>query len=296
MIGARPEIDEPVLDTLRTLDPLSRRAGRGQWQLTLLNGRAFDVEVKLAGAWLSVECRPQLPCLGSPWPMLETNARLAPGAKLIADAHGPALRVDLPCEQSEPPTGLLLDGCGSLLEAWTALHEEADGTTAEEAADQSDISPELPAALVASCAEAGWTASERAGGAMAVDLEAPGFWQAVVTAEPRGLRAFVELAAVEKAPLAREATAALLLEASGHIRLARAAARGGEAGPRVVFEVFLRHEPDAAELARAFEVLSVACRLWAHEVTAVQDETVARCWLATYGTTSATSSRVKGDA
>jgi hypothetical protein len=296
MIGVRSEIDDRVLTTLRTLDPLTRGAGRGVWQLTLLNGRAFDVEVKRVGAWLSVECRPERHNLGSPWQMAQTNARLARGAKLIADARGPALRVDVPCEESEPPTGLLLDGCGSLLEAWTALHEEADGTTEDEKAGPNDTNLAPPAALVASCAEAGWPAGARAGGSMAVDLEAPGFWQAIVTAEQRGLRASVELAPLEKEPLAREATATLLLEASGHIRLARAAARGGEASPRAVFEVLLRHEPDAAELARAFEVLSVACRLWAHEVKAVQDETVARCWLATYGTTSATFSRGKGDA
>lgn len=67
MIAARPEIDEAFLAALRTLDPTTREAGHGRWQMTMHDGRAFDVEERRARAWLSVECRPEQSCLGSPW-------------------------------------------------------------------------------------------------------------------------------------------------------------------------------------------------------------------------------------
>jgi hypothetical protein len=126
---------------------------------------------------------------------------------------------------------------------------------------------------------------------MAVELEAPGFWQAVATPEPDALRVAVEVAAIEgAADVVGCATAALLLEVSGLIRLARGCLRSAGDSPRAWFEVRLRPACEPGELRHALDALSVACRLWANEVRALQDETVARRWLAARAT-----AREKGD-
>ena len=76
----------------------------------------------------------------------------------------------------------------------------------------------------------------------------------------------------------------LLLHASHFLRMVRAAARAAEAGTVYGWEVVLDPEAGAPELQHALAALSVACRLSAREVPALeQDDGLARRYLTLRG-------------
>ncbi len=268
-----------VQQSLRQIDPNARTLAPERWALSLMNGSAFDVQVGRCPGWLVIECRPEPMSPFAPeraWALLERSRGFESGAKLLTDERGLALRVDVPTAptedgtQQEAPLGLA-EACAGLRNAWATLHgQDVHAVPGAGAVDLRKL-----------CADAGWDGAERAAGRMVVELEAPGFWPAELAAEAAGLRATVEVTALDDAPQpVRVATAAFLLEISGLIRLARGCLRPSDGGPRACLEVTLRAGGGHQELARALEALSVSCRLWGNELRGLQDAGVASQWLA----------------
>src|SRR5262249_11169728 len=219
--------------------------------------------------------------------LLRLNAGLLGGAKFTLDAGRPVARL-----AAEIPLGEDIDLASRILLACVGFERAAARFYRVEAEDQASSNPEDAAGvrptdtscdLARLCREAGWAFTERAAG-VAVTLDVPhGFYQALLRGGAEGVSAAVELTAHETIPSpCRQALGVFLLGASGAFRFARAAVGDG-GGLAARLEVVLDGSPTATELAHALSALSVACRLCAREVRALEDEGVAREFLAVRG-------------
>jgi len=156
------------------------------------------------------------------------------------------------------------------------------------------VSPVLPENAAASgaldlsalCREAGWPFTERDGGRLAVELEtAPsaGFHQALVQALPgeAGVGISVDLQVMpDLSSVSREALGLFLLTATGALRMPRAIARLAGEHATVGFEVRLGRAADAFAVGLALGACSVACDMCGPEVKVLQNERLARAYLA----------------
>lgn len=209
---------------------------------------------------------------GAAWTLLAFNAELPGGAK-FALARGLRLRAEIPVVR------------GSDLDDRAARAASGLALAARLAQGRATAAPPRPGAagaataldLAGVCAGAGFEFAEREGGALAVDLAAPGELRtAEVTAGPGGLRLAVALAV--ESPLAGvrgDALGALLLRACGALRMLRACLDAQ--GPR--FEVSLPPDPSSEEIAQGLGALSLAARCCAREAELVAaDERIARAY------------------
>lgn len=278
-------VERAVGEALQKCVPAAARTGAGRWGFSLANGRPHRFDARLADGWLLLDAAAGAHGRTDAWELLRLNARLGGSAKLARTASGETrLRAELPAAHDEIDlVPLLAETCAGLRAALGALHGEAESH---------DSGPELEgrvgddpvARLRELCEEAGWTASARAGGELAVELEVPGeFRQATLREETRGrLSATVEvLAPTELSAVSSEAVGALLLEAAGLVRLVRPAAietedAGGARAAR--FEVVL--PASAAGVGRALSALSVACAEFGREATGLASREVALRYLA----------------
>ena len=197
--------------------------------------------------------------------LLARNGVLRGGVKFGRNGHT-EIRVEIPLEEDAPVAA-------AIREAWIGFESALSGE-----ASPSTEPPVAPDSLAALCAEAGWPATPRADGSLAVELETRG---AFVQCSLEAGRASVALASF----LASEgdssaAISALLLEAACGVRMARPVVetRDGEVRPR--FEVVFAAPPDAAQLAHALSALSVAWRLCGEEAKALKKKDVAGEYLA----------------
>jgi hypothetical protein len=262
-------------------------AGRGGWRFALANGRPFAMSARLGADWLVLQgAALERPAPADLWPLLRSGGRLAGPGKLAIAGGRLQLAAELPVAEEIDLGTRVAEACADFRRAAAILEghdggDEGDGPgapdPATEAAPASEPSP-LPRLL----AEAGWSASERAAGRWAVDLDMPGsFHQALVAAGGGGsVLLTADLAAAAMGPAGRRALALLLLEANGCVRLARAAATGAESAR---FEVRFASAPLPAELDRALASLSIACRHFAREARALASEEIALTYLALRG-------------
>jgi hypothetical protein len=138
------------------------------------------------------------------------------------------------------------------------------------------------------CEETGWKFTQRAAGKLAVDLETrSGFYQALVEERGNGaVSAIVDFAAgTSFGEESKRAIGALLLRASGVVRMARAVVKEEGEGESAAagFEALFQTRPSAAELCHALSALAVACGLCGQATLAMQDEFVAENYLAAQG-------------
>ncbi len=161
--------------------------------------------------------------------------------------------------------------------------------------------------------ELDWSCEEKDPGLLVVDLQIPGRPAQITVEEtgPHGIRAAVGLTRDPLSPLSRRAVATLLLFGSSLVRMIRASARPigrvtpvagpvplapddpvptAEASPtrtrddgtvqfEVAFEVVMA-SPRAEELDHALSALSLAYERFSREASILQDETIARAYLA----------------
>jgi len=136
------------------------------------------------------------------------------------------------------------------------------------------------------CERAGWSFTKRANGQVAIRLDVrDAFCQALLTpkvGKMRRLRVSLGMATSTEGE-APHAVHLLLLSASRLVRLARASAAPAGEAIEYRWEVPLPVEDDAWALGHALGALSVACQLTARELQAMEDQIIARQYLAMRG-------------
>jgi hypothetical protein len=261
--------------------------GFSQWSLTINNGVCHPVSVRLGDDWLLLEAGsiPGDEPIGADalWDVLSRNAALPGYAKLtLTPGNVVALRAEVPLDDVD--LGRLL---GQTLDAFRLVWNEAEPIAAE-GTQLSD------AVLKRCCDDSGWPAVQRTSGRTTVALETSPVIQAILSPVGPGLLVSAELYDFGNcSALSRQAAGAFLLEASGLIRMARAAVTNQESTAVVRFEVAFRDAPCAAELSAAFSSLSTACALVNSELAALQIEDVARDYLATRAWTAGNGKQAK---
>ena len=281
-----------VCETLEKCASLAERAGQGEWNFILNNGSMLFVGARACEHWLHLDAPVgKGTALGhDAWRLLQLHQGLG-GLSKLALPHSQSslrLRAEIPlCEDVDLRTRLS-EACAGLKATAGRLHGEAK--TARPQAYSSSISQEKERTDTASLQqlfeESGWKFTERTQTKLAVDLEAGnGFYQAIVEEQANGaVSVSVELARdTSFGESSKRAIGALLLRASAEIRMARAVIKEGEEGATAGFEALFQTAPCAAELDHALSALAIACRLCGQAIAAIQDESIAKNYLAAQG-------------
>jgi hypothetical protein len=281
-----------VGEALGKCAPLVESAGRGEWNFILNNGSMLLVTARSDGDWLHLdaplgEATAAAAGGGDAWRLLKLNQGLG-GLSKLALTRGPQglrARAEIPLDEDVDLQRRLREACAGLKAAAGRLHGEGK-VAAAKASSLSGAQGGEASELRGLCAESGWKFTERAAGKMAVDLETrSGFYQAIV--EERGggaVSAAVEFAAgATFGEESKRAIGALLLRASGVVRMARAVVKEEGEGAGAGFEALFQTRPSAAELCHALSALAVACGLCGQATLAMRDEFVAGNYLAAQG-------------
>jgi len=276
-----------------------KQAGSGHWEFALANGKPLGVSARLFEEWLLLDA-PMTDRIARDgwWHMLRLNATLQGLSKfvLMPDARSVHLRADIPLpedEDSESDCGSQLDGvlttrlletCAGLKAAYRSFRSEK---MSEHSMPASRVNPEGPGKnrvdeLRRLCGDAGWPFIERSAGKLMIDLDVrSGFYQAAVEQQEEGAEVAVEIVRSEAlGETSRQALSLLLLGTGALVRLARPSIEEKENQIVMRFEVRFTTTPTAVELAHAFSSLSVACAMSGREARALQDEVIARDYLA----------------
>ncbi len=278
-----------------------KQAGGGRWEFALANGKPLGVSARLFEDWLLLDA-PLTDGIsrGGWWNLLRLNAALHGLSKfvLMPGARSVHLRADLPlpgdddserdCESGLDSvlTTRLLETCACLKAAYRSFR----GEKSEHAMPASSVNPEGPGKnqveeLRRLCGDAGWPFIERSAGKLMVDLDVrSGFYQAAVEQRDEGAEVAVEIVRSEAlGETSRQALSLLLLGTGALVRMARPSMEEKENQIAMRFEVRFTTTPTAVELAHAFASLSVACAMSGREARAIQDEVIARDYLAMLG-------------
>jgi len=242
----------------------------------------------LTDHWLLVDAPFLEPAGGvTAWEVFAANALLPAGLKGCTGGSDPALRLraELPILEHRPVAQSVQEVCVGLAAAVACFRPETLGARPPWRTETSGGS--IAAAdvdLRQLCAETSWPCTMRGSDTVMVELDVPGtFQQATVEMHPhRGVVVSVPvLPEPPRAPVCETAVGAFLLQATGAVRLARAATRTAR-GP-LCFEVVCTSvpaTPTAAELAHAFAALSLAWRCAGREaVVLAGDERIAQLYL-----------------
>jgi hypothetical protein len=228
------------------------------------------------------------------WGLLNESRSLPPGAKVAIPwgSGRTVLRDEIPLECFADPSARLAQGASDISIAHDRLLDGSGGSDARPAQatlPESAADREEAAHLARLCAEAGWAATQRENGTVAVTLEVgEAYYQAHVAAVPNGgVSVLVELGSVAAtSDASREALALFLLICAAAVRMVRPFLGSGEGCFRVGFEVVGASWPSPGWLDHAFAALSVVCRIAGREVTALADDRVATGFLKTCGGTA----------
>jgi hypothetical protein len=279
-----------------------KQAGSGHWEFALANGKPLGVSARLLEGWLLLDAPlPDRIERGGWWDLLRLNATLQGLSKFVLRpaARSPQyvhLRADIPLAGDEDFEGdceseldgllttRLLDACAGLKGAFRSIRGEK---SSDEPAQSSSVNLEGQAnngveELRCLCGDAGWSFIERSAGKLMIDLDVQsGFYQAVVEHRGEGAHVSVEIARSEAlAETSRQALSMLLLGTGALVRLACPSIEETENQIAACFEVRFTTLPTAVELTHAFASLSVACAMSGREARAIQDEAIARHYLA----------------
>jgi len=275
---------QPAIDAwLRQSAPAVRQESERCWQLTLKNGTPLRVTAPVDDDFLIFDAPAPAPCELHQAPQwLGWNAALA-GAAKFALAPNPwrlRLRAEVPIDEDANAAARIAETLRGLHDACALLNNvvaSAGEILPPRAAPAADDAAHTAHGLYALLRETGWSFQARAPGVAAVELAMRGeSCQVLLEESSAGLRAGVELLQVDSvAPASRLAVAALLLSASGSVRLARPYATEAEDKFVCGFEVRFAGDTTAGELEHALEALAVACWACKQEVHSLLDKWVA---------------------
>jgi hypothetical protein len=227
-----------------------------------------------------------------PTGFLEQNAQLPGNAKYVLDGGSIRLRAEVPIDEPavQDPDELDTLVVRSIAGLSKALDVDTSDAVCKSALDDeadAAIDNEL-VSLPKLCTEAGWNFSERSEGRVSVDLDVAdgALYQANVEHHPRGIRisANPNRGDPPGEEISRLAVAALMLSASGTVRMVSAVSRRSNgkpvAGHDAFFQVELPATTSGATFAHSLSALSVACELCGREVRALaEDPKLARAFL-----------------
>jgi len=278
---------DAIGDALKKCSASLTELRRGRWQFHLHNGKPMAVSAEVREGWLRLTTRVRA---GDPygpesfWSLLRLNAELSPFVKLAlgSRAAGLHLQADIPVDPEIGFEGHVRHACIGLETGMRAVHV---GVKKSVPIPSSSGPSPVETRLLDLCREAGWGGRERSQGSVVVDLETGGeFYQATLTESPSaGLHAWVELARCGISRSSRAALGVLLLTAGGLVRMARPAVDENLEPASTRFEVRLPPTSGSSELDHGLSALSIACRLCGSEARALQDEALARQYLAVRG-------------
>lgn len=275
-------------EALQKCASLVETTGPKSWNFILNNGRMLLVAAHADDEWLHLRA----PLEGDAalkmdaWKLLRLNHQLGHGRFALAPSEQtPHLRAEIALDEEVNLARRLQEACAGLKAGAGSLYGEKTkehmqlhpNITTDEA------TPQANSELRRLCEETGWQFDEKTATKFVVELEAGnGFYQAAIEERGEGsVHIAVELARDETfSEWSRRAVGLMLLRACGVVRFARASVRERSEQVTALFEVVFPTLPAVVELNHALSALSIACRLCGREVAAMQDERVARNYLA----------------
>lgn len=276
-----------INESLKKCAPLVESTGHGKWNFILNNGSMMLVTAQADDEWLHLQAPLATGVARSDsWKLLQLNRQLGAGKFALAAGEAAAhLRAEIPLDEEVDMTRRLREACAGFKAAAGSLHgEKIEGRAklypligADEKSEQS------ASELVRLCEESGWQFTERSANKLAVDMESgDGFYQAMIEERAGGeVSIAVELARAESfGEWSQRAMGEMLLRANSVVRFTRAAILEDEGQAAAVFEATFPTTPSAVELSHALSALSVACRLCGHELAAMQEESIAKHYVA----------------
>jgi hypothetical protein len=283
---------DPVLAALNEAAGEILQEGPSRWSFCAPSEETIKVTASLDQDWVFMDA-PLAVCEGARWlqskrlwNLLLANAALTGGAKFVVAGRPPSirLRAEIPVTDEIDLAGRIRHACLGFREALACFRRKKSGLSMDRPEPLSPANPgPSDAHLQALCTEAGWASSGRPDGGMAVRLEVPdGYYQATVRSDDCGsLSIWTELVSEPWPEDPWKALGVFLLQASGHLKTVRAAARYLDSGTTTAgLQVLLNPSAGSDELGRAFSALSVACNLIGKEVRILRDEVVGKEYLA----------------
>ncbi|MEW6207433.1 MAG: hypothetical protein AB1631_03645 [Acidobacteriota bacterium] len=267
-----------ILETLRSVTGFVEPSGRHSWKLALANGKMVPATARATDGWLLFDAPLDgIDDRGDLWSLLALNARLSGGAKFALAGCHTRLRAEIVLDDEIDAAARLTETCAALKEALSlkeGLREDGPPRLSINAKDTRASLPPL-------CSQAGWAFTERDEGRLAVNLEARnGFHQALIEESRGGVAITTEIARMKNlSPCSRQSIGALLLRASAGLRMIRASVEESEEAS-IRFEARFDSLPGAVEIDRALAALSLACAMCARETRALEDDFLARRYLA----------------
>lgn len=282
----------------------------GGWEFTLANGWPVGVRARIVDSeWLELATGIKgagLKDADQAWRLLTLNAHLAGAPRVAATRDGGLV---LRGEASVGTDGVSADEsdvrqtdvgdlvhqlCDDFRAALHQLHGSNGAPSGDIGAvnalgspgDGSSADGNAATRLAALCVEAGWAATERTSGEVAVIVETrhAAYRARLTLGAGDSFQALVPFSDVELTTMVgRAATARLLLRLSGAVRLVKGVVvRDGEA-VRPGIAAASAPPRTGADMARVLSALSVACGLAGREIRALTDQGLARAYLALGG-------------
>ncbi len=272
-------------------------AAPGSWRFQLPSVSfcsSLVVDVRLVPDWLSFSATPGEVAMAIPpgpesaLEILRWNARLPGGARFAArsGSSGLLLRADVPAMD-----GLLeridlrrqvAQICAGFGEGAALFHRSSPCPAPAGAPSRDGAPGSLPAIVKDSLTLAGWTLHERGPNRLAVDLDLPGvFHQALVEPLAGGIHVQAPLLDFERLPGACVAALGSFLVSGCHVlRMARVAAVDVHKRTSLRIEAAVPDLANPLEISVALESVAAGCRVVLEEAKALQDEDIARAFLA----------------
>jgi hypothetical protein len=261
-----------------------RRITPARWTCAL-EGARRSLSASLDGGWLVLDVPAEAFARQASGPeLLHWSACLPPPVKWVRDPGCEArLRAEIPLDSLDDGEEVIGSACAALLQA---ARQDAAGFCIADTDSEAGPGVGLDVDLQALCEELDLPRRRSSGDEPCIGLDVPGeSWSARIESLGPNDVLFVELVPAMEAlaPAARTAVAMLLLACAWHIRAVRSVARGPEGGGAAGLEVPWTAPPDARQLESALTCLSVACASCGREALAVQQESIARQYLAAQG-------------
>ena len=262
----------------------ARSDGAARWQFDVMNGRPLKVAASVDSEreWLTLAGRAAAADDSAAlWRALTINGTLGGFAKFALRSGELHLCAELPLERRELVQHRLSDACDGFkqaLEQWEGTPVDRVTPASSEPAQSSECQE-----LALGCRESGWNVSERGDGSFAVAVgHGHRMHQALLQPHEGGaIRVKVEVvSAPQFSEVARGAIGLLLLRATAAVKLARASVDEQNGRVSVRFEVGFDTAPDLSDVNHALAALGAAVELASAETRSLQNETVAKRYLA----------------
>jgi hypothetical protein len=285
------------LEALRDSSAQVRSLGHGHWEALLSDNPASCLTVRWLPDWLLFtapdERLPREPArsLAGLVHILKTNAALPAGVRVGIESPGApqTLTSQLPLDESTDVRERVVAASSAfsraLTGAWKGGREQVDAPRIHAARQPESKEGRAPVDRLLEQSQAtGWRHSRR-GERILVELDVADLGtQADLVLRDRGrLDVTVELARGEFVEPVSGAISLLMLSASHAVHMVRAAVAGE--GSELVWrwEVGWEQLPGVFEFTHGLAALSVACRLTVREARALEEEGLARQYLAVRG-------------